>query len=124
MGAAFATGFEDRTIKAVSGTSITLNSGATRPHPVVNNQWTAEVMNLTRNVRIEGTPTGKGHIFIRSTQPHTIKYIAIRNMGARKRQGRLQCYRTGGGPLWHALPPLYGWQPRFPRRRQRDQGYR
>ncbi len=87
VGAAFATGFEDRTIKAVSGTSITLNSGATRPHPVVNNQWTAEVMNLTRNVRIEGTPTGKGHIFIRSTQPHTIKYIAIRNMGARKDRG-------------------------------------
>ncbi len=87
MGAAFSAGFEERTIKAVAGTSITLSSGASRTHPVVNNQWTAEVMNLTRNVRIEGTTSGKGHIFIRSTQPQYIKYTAIRNMGARKDRG-------------------------------------
>jgi hypothetical protein len=87
VGAAFSAGFEERTIKSISGTSITLSSGATRNHPVVNNQWAAEVMNLTRNVRIEGTTSGKGHLFIRSTQPQYIKYAAIRNMGARKDRG-------------------------------------
>ncbi|WP_276482117.1 PKD domain-containing protein [Paraflavitalea pollutisoli] len=87
VGAAFSSGFEERTIKAVSGNTITLSGGSTRPHPMVNNQWTAEVVNLTRNVRIEGTPTGKGHIFIKSTQQQTIKYVAIRNFGARKDRG-------------------------------------
>ncbi|NII27411.1 hypothetical protein HB364_20140 [Pseudoflavitalea sp. X16] len=87
VGAAFSTGFEERTIKSVSGNSITLSSGASRSHPVVNNQWAAEVMNLTRNVRIEGTSTGKGHIYIRSTQTQSIKYVAIRYMGPRKDRG-------------------------------------
>lgn len=87
VGAAFSTGFEERTIKSVSGSTVTLSSGASRSHPVVNNQWAAEVMNLTRNVRIEGTPSGKGHIYIRSTQTQSIKNVAIRYMGARKDRG-------------------------------------
>jgi hypothetical protein len=87
VGDAFITGFEERTIKSVSGSSITLSSGASRSHPVVNNQWTAEVMNLTRNVRIEGTASGKGHIYIRSTQTQSVKYVAIRYMGPRKDRG-------------------------------------
>jgi hypothetical protein len=40
-----------------------------------------EIMNLTRDVVIAGTPTGRSHIFIRSTQPQTIKYALIRYMG-------------------------------------------
>lgn len=46
--------------------------------------YAAEVFNLTRNVRIEGTPSGKAHIRIRSTVPQTIRYAAIRYMGPRK----------------------------------------
>lgn len=87
VGTAFTTGFEERTIKSISGTSITLSSGAGRPHPMVNNLWTAEVMNLTRNVRIEGTGQGRAHIFIRSSSPQTILYTAIRYMGPRKDRG-------------------------------------
>ncbi|MFV2001182.1 MAG: hypothetical protein ACC654_12535, partial [Acidimicrobiia bacterium] len=40
-----------------------------------------ELLNLTRNVRIEGTPGGRTHIFIRALNapsPQTIKYAAIR----------------------------------------------
>ncbi len=37
-----------------------------------------ELLNLTRNVRIEGTASGKTHIFIKSTSPQTIKYATIR----------------------------------------------
>ncbi|MDF2189677.1 PA14 domain-containing protein [Paraflavitalea sp. CAU 1676] len=87
VGAAFSSGFEERTIKAISGNTITLSSGATRPHPMVNGMWAAEVVNLTRNVIIEGTANGKGHIFIRSTQPQTLKHITIRNFGARRDRG-------------------------------------
>lgn len=37
-----------------------------------------ELFNLTRNVRIEGTASGKTHIFIASSVPQTIEYAAIR----------------------------------------------
>jgi hypothetical protein len=84
VGAAYATGFDDRIIQTVSGSTITLNAGTVRPHPMVNGKWTAEVINLTRNVRIEGTAAGRAHIYVRSAMPQNIKYIGIRYMGARK----------------------------------------
>ncbi len=37
-----------------------------------------ELMNLTRNVRIEGTPEGYTHVFLRSTRPQIIRYTALR----------------------------------------------
>lgn len=37
-----------------------------------------ELLDLTRNVRIEGTPEGYTHVFIHSTQPQTIRYAALR----------------------------------------------
>ncbi len=40
--------------------------------------YPTELLNLTRNVRIEGTPEGYSHVFIRSTQPQTIRYAALR----------------------------------------------
>ncbi len=39
-----------------------------------------ELLNLTRNVSIEGTPQGYSHIFIRSTRPQTIRFAGIRYM--------------------------------------------
>jgi hypothetical protein len=54
------------------------------PVPTVNGRWKAEVLNLTRNVRIQGTPSGRSHILIRSTRPSTIKFAEIRHMGPRK----------------------------------------
>lgn len=47
----------------------------------------AEVLNLTRNVRIEGTPSGRSHIFIRSMKPQSIRYAAVRYMGPRQPGG-------------------------------------
>jgi hypothetical protein len=87
VGSAFATGFDERIVQSVSGSIITLNRGTSRPHPAVNNQWTAEVMNLTRNVRIEGTATGSVHVYIRSTSIQNIRYVAFRYMGPRKDRG-------------------------------------
>ncbi len=40
--------------------------------------YPAELLNLTRNVRIEGTADGYSHVFLRSTQPQTIRYVALR----------------------------------------------
>ncbi len=40
-----------------------------------------ELLNLTRNVVIEGTPQGKAHIFIRSSRPQHLSYLLVRYMG-------------------------------------------
>ena len=47
----------------------------------------AEVLNLTRNVKIEGTPSGRAHILIKSSQVSTIENIEIRHMGPRQLSG-------------------------------------
>jgi len=54
------------------------------PVPCVDfagNSYCAEILNLTRDIKIEGTERGRAHIFLRSTQPQTIRYAAIRWMG-------------------------------------------
>lgn len=43
-----------------------------------------EVLNLSRDVSIEGTPGGRSHIFIRSTQSQTLRHVLVRHMGPRK----------------------------------------
>lgn len=84
VGAAFYEGFDTRTVTAVSGATLTLNSGVARAHPMVNSAWKAEVANLTRNVMIEGTPGKRAHIFIHSSVPQTVNYTQIRYMGPRQ----------------------------------------
>jgi hypothetical protein len=84
--AANARNVDVRTITGLKGNTIFLNA-ATTAHPVINNLWTAEVGNLTRNVRIEGTATGKSHIFIRSTVAQSVQQVAFRYLGPRKDQG-------------------------------------
>jgi hypothetical protein len=43
--------------------------------------YTQEIVNLTRNVHIQGTTTGYAHIYILSTQPQVVKYAELRYMG-------------------------------------------
>jgi hypothetical protein len=43
-----------------------------------------EVLNLTRDVAIEGTSGGRTHVFIHSMQPQTIRHVAVRYVGPRK----------------------------------------
>ena len=43
----------------------------------------AEVFNLTRNVIIGGTPTGRSHVFINTNGPQTIKYANFEHTGPR-----------------------------------------
>ncbi|QSQ19439.1 DUF4082 domain-containing protein [Pyxidicoccus parkwayensis] len=85
-------GFDLGTVTNVSNATVVLNRATSRAHPMVNNQWRAEVLNLTRNVRIEGTGDGsanpstnhRAHIWIRSDKPQTVNYVAIRYMGPRR----------------------------------------
>jgi len=51
--------------------------------PANDLEYPAELLNLTRNVRIEGTEDGFTHVFIRSTRPQTIRYAALRYVAPR-----------------------------------------
>jgi hypothetical protein len=72
---------------------VTLDRPTRFAHPAVDvltdsgagRVQTAEVLNLTRNVRIEGTSGHRSHIFIRSSRPQTLRHVAIRHMGPRKK---------------------------------------
>jgi hypothetical protein len=44
---------------------------------------TQEAFNLTRSVRIEGSPSGRTHVTIMSSAPQTVRYAAIRYVGPR-----------------------------------------
>lgn len=76
------TGFEVRTIRSLAGATMRLSSPLEHPHPAVDG-LTAEVANLTRSVRIEGTPNGRTHVFIGSSEPQKIRHTAIRHVGPR-----------------------------------------
>jgi hypothetical protein len=83
--------FEKRTITSISGTSVKVAAAYLyNTHLKVvapeGPTWTPEILNITRNVRIEGTPTGRTHILIRSSVPQTIQNAALRYMGPRKNQ--------------------------------------
>ncbi len=80
--------YDSATITAINTTVVSLSTPVRNAHPAVavtpaKTQF-PEVLNLTRNVQIEGTATGRSHIFIRSTRPQSIGYAQIRHMGPRK----------------------------------------
>ena len=77
-------GFSEATLTSVSGSRVTLDTPLAHHHPRVGGTWAAEVLNLTRNVGIEGTPAGRSHVFVRSSQPQGFSFVALRHMGPRK----------------------------------------
>lgn len=92
--------FDEATITAINGNVVTFGTPTSRAHPFVVNPfdgsiYTAEVFNLTRNVKVMGTGNGgpelagngRAHIFIRSTQPQSIRFVELAHMGPRKQDG-------------------------------------
>jgi hypothetical protein len=88
VGSATWAGFEDTTLTDVQSTTISIATPAARVHPVVNGTSTAEIGDLTRNVKIEGTASGYSHVFIRSSSPQTIRYVELTDMGVAGILGR------------------------------------
>lgn len=43
--------------------------------------YCTEIVNLTRDVTIQGTPGGRAHVYIRSDKPQTIRYATLRHLG-------------------------------------------
>jgi hypothetical protein len=84
------TGYDEASIAGVDGRIITLSAPVIVQHPPVNLGQevvaTAEVLNLTRSVRIEGTPQGRAHILIHSRKRQRIAHAQIQDVGPRRRR--------------------------------------
>lgn len=90
-------GFDAVACGGVSGRTVALGSSAGHPHPVAAvgpgmAPLGCEVLNLSRNVRIEGTPSGRAHVIVMSNRPQDIRYVGIRYMGPRQ---AVSTYREG-----------------------------
>jgi hypothetical protein len=76
-------------VSNVSGRTVALSQPLAVDHPEVDvgrgQRFSAEVLNLTRNVAIEGTPAGRSHVFIHSSAPQQVRYVGLRNLGPRQR---------------------------------------
>jgi hypothetical protein len=93
-------GYSQGRIASISGTTVTLDVPLAHAHPRVNGQWGAEVMNMTRNVRIEGTPGGRAHVmFTHTHRAQHLQNVALRHMGPRQPAGSFTTGVMGRYPL-------------------------
>jgi len=82
-----------RTITAVSGKQVTFDKPLSYNHPFTTVKpgvtHRGEVLNLSRNVRIEGTEAGKAHvIFLHNEAVQKVGWIGLRWLGPQKVLGR------------------------------------
>jgi hypothetical protein len=98
--AQFSTAYDIVRITAISGRRVTVSRPLTYAHPSRavgrGTLMMPEVLNLTRNVSVEGTPTGRAHIFVHSNSPHTIAYAQMRHMGPRQPDGKTSTAKVLG----------------------------
>ncbi|MEV4558478.1 hypothetical protein AB0K51_16020 [Kitasatospora sp. NPDC049285] len=94
----FSTAYDLCTVKAIDGAAVTLDAPLQHAHPRValggGLTLGAEVLNLTRNVRIEGTEQGRAHVHVTSSRPADVRHAAIRWMGP----------RSAGKDSWNGQP--------------------
>ena len=85
--------FDAAKITSIAGSVVTLAAALRFGHGQVavgdGHVLTAEVMNLTRNVRIEGTPGGRTHTMaMHVTEPSEVRFAAFRHFGPRQADGQ------------------------------------
>jgi hypothetical protein len=82
-----------RKVTAVSGTTVSLDEALDHDHPFVTVRegvtHRPEVLNLSRNVRIQGEPDARAHVmFLHSTKPQKLGWLGLRHLGPRGVLGR------------------------------------
>jgi len=80
--------YDVRTITGIAGATLTVAALA-EDHPSVldraGHTHTAEVLNLTRNVRITGTPGGRAHVMLLAArQRQSMAYVELAHLGPRQ----------------------------------------
>lgn len=84
--------YDTVTIAAVEGRKIRLTGRTVHEHPAVEvgpgMHLAPEVLNLTRNVRVEGTEAGRAHIWLHPSSRQSMSYFAMRYLGPRQADGK------------------------------------
>jgi hypothetical protein len=83
----FADAFDQAKVRSVSGATVTLDGALAYDHPAPGG-FHPEVLNLTRNVRIGGTPDGHAHLMSMAEHKQTIDYAELRYVGVPGKLGR------------------------------------
>jgi hypothetical protein len=96
-------GFETAVIASVSGRTVQLRDALRLDHPAVTLRdgmiMTAEVLNLTRNVRIEAMPDGRAHVMFHADRPQSTRFVGFRHLGPRQSDGEFTKGVLGRYPL-------------------------
>jgi hypothetical protein len=93
--------YDVRTVLSVDGTTVRLTEPLAHDHPAVEvggRVLTAEVLNLTRNVRVEGTPAGRAHVMVLGGRQQ-ISHAVFRYLGPRQADGQYTRGVPGRYPL-------------------------
>ena len=84
--------YDTARVASIDGRTIRLTQPTANEHPAVDVGRgvvaSAEVLNLTRNVVVEGTPTGRAHLFVQAAAPQELRSVAVRHVAPRKPAGR------------------------------------
>ena len=85
--------YDEVTVTAVSGNEVTVDAGMKHPHPMMSLvEWNggsrtygAEVLNLTRNVVVSGSASGRAHaIFVHCHHPQMLTSVQFDQLGPRQ----------------------------------------
>jgi hypothetical protein len=100
------TASDRRVVTSVDGNKVGVDEPLRHDHPKVADRWTAEVINLSRSVLIEGTPGREAHIIslhqgMHASGPvgHRIRFVQLRHLGPAKKESRGLVGVTGRYPL-------------------------
>lgn len=82
----YAAHHDRRVVQAIDGAQVTLDRPLEFAHPAVTVRegvtHMPEVLNLTRNVAVEGTPDGRAHVMLLDiAAPQTISHVGLRHLG-------------------------------------------
>jgi hypothetical protein len=88
----FSTAYDVVRITGISARRVSLSRPVTYAHPSRavgrGTLMMPEVLNLTRNVSVEGTAAGRAHIFVHSNSAQTIMHTQMRHLGPRQPDGK------------------------------------
>jgi G8 domain len=87
-GDGFADAFDEVKVRSVAGARVALDRPLEHDHPTVGGAFNPEVLNLTRNVRIGGTPDGHAHVMSMAAHKQVVNYAQLQHVGVAGAQGR------------------------------------
>ncbi|MGN6330788.1 MAG: G8 domain-containing protein [Motilibacteraceae bacterium] len=102
------TAYDEAVVTRISGRQVTLDRALRFDHPLVEvpggTALTAEVLNLSRNARIEGSPSGRTHLMFLTMRPQTVSHMGLRYVGPRRTTS--DTYRSGGRRIPISAPVM------------------